>query len=357
MTVTLPHSDGDFWTAPERDRDDLSFRVLLENPVGFLLGAPGEVDLTQRNTLPLIGFYKCTNTDSSKKRLNRSSVLVVSRRETSRVYAAAAFELREGKKRVPGKGPEGESCKYFSLEARSRLADLPWRDGTLRLQMLSFDHVSAPCEVRLVSEASRDLDIKAFVDAHRTPGYPQPPFPAPREAGEEEGPYYTQDPDSPAAPTEPGFAVTLAPVCLIEATEPQECWLRATLRLPVLPREVARPAPDVEGETENDRIQALWDTGWRDLHDPAVKAVVPVSLLMLRAGTSAFQHVRLQVPVYEEPNGDEPVTGCLNLDLLDLPGVNLSRGKYALYLVHGAATAGPFMLSAVTPDMLPEPGE
>jgi hypothetical protein len=341
--ITLPLSDSDYWTAPRKDEERLSFQA-LDGPEGFTVGAPREVPLERRATLPVVGYYKCSLKDQAAGRLVRTSVLLGARLETGEAWAAPAFEPKEGPK-AEATDKEGDAVEWFGTDARRQLG-LPWRDGTVRLWLASFDQLSAPREVRLVTDAGRDPAVLAWSEGRRRPAYPPPVSPPPAR-DPAALPRYGPDPRGPAAPEAPGVAFAHERVAVLAEGRPSE--VRAAFCVVLHERGVVRPRPAVTPAPGQTEAAAVAATGWQEVGDPAATAVVPILLVLASATSSDPVVVRIDAPVREPVTAGGPARGAFAIDLLEVaPG--LSPGRYSLYAVAGGALSGPSPITFITPE-------
>lgn len=347
-SMTLPLSDAEYWTNPRKDQEKLAFELLRKAPVGFTLGAPGEVELDQRQTLPVVGYYKGSIADDRALRLERTTVLVAVRLESNEVYVDRAFDLRD-RPPVEHKGPppKGNKTAFFSLDAR-RLRGLPWRDGTLRLALLSYDQLSEVREVRLVSEVGRDPAVRAWAESQRGPTYPAPVQPP---LGRSVLPSYVKDPQSPAPPEAPGIALVHERVGVLASDKLYV--VRGSFALPVTERDLVKPRPQVTpapGQTEDEAVAA---TGWREVGVKTAAAVVPLTLVVAASNHAEAWVVSLRVPVRGSLTAGATATGNFAIDLRALCH-NLGVGRYCLYAFSDRAVAGPSPFALVTPEQAKE---
>jgi hypothetical protein len=346
--LALPLTDADYWDEPEKINATSVFKLLRATTPGFTGGAPSQVDLDDHDSLPVVGYFKRTLVDESRRRLSRTTCVVVHRAEGNQVFAGPLFvPLPPG----PEATREGSVTTSFCFDACERLRHrLPWRPGSLRVHLVSHDQISAGCQVRLTNKVRDDPAVAEFLDSQRKPSYPAPLSPAPAE--DEPYPTYRAVEGSPPLPQEVGIDAQVARVSVLEGEAP--CLLQGSFRLPMRESERVKPAPEVEGLEGEALEQALRSLGWRDVGDPEAKAVVAIHLLLAGRDSSTPLVHALRVPVYELDG--ETATGHFSVDLLSL-GLDLKAEGYALYLISGPVTAGPHLASFVTSDMLPQAGE
>lgn len=376
--------DGDFWTDPRRREDELVPRLLEEGFLGLRLDAPGRLDVEEVDALPLVGLFGGTAQERQVHDLERDLVVVATRVESRQTWAALLHEPRRaprGRPRSVAPAGSGRGMRMFAADARPRLPDLPWRPGTLALRLLLADKASNPVRTVLGRGArpiEQDPAVQAFLAEHRQPAFPRPVWPLP------DSPLPTFDPvdGSPEPPAEVGIVVALDRVNVVREGGPQvTCIARGSFRLPLSPRDLVRPEPlreaddddapgaaaagaddalpdwdpRVEREAERAERRAAEDEGlglvWRDVGDPAARAVIPVTLVGTGAKRPDPLVVPLQVPIYADldPARLPPtVTGHFALDLLRVPdGYKLLRQTTHLWAFSGDVVAGPFTTAVV----------
>lgn len=360
MAGPLGLADVEFWDAPRRTEDEVHDRLLDEGFLGVVIDAPARVPVGKRGTLPIVAVHAATLRETATLSLRAALVAAAVRLETNEVRVARAFApVSEDDVAPAGIDPgEGTSLRTFDVDLRDRL-HLPWEAGTWLVGFFLRERASNRVTVRLeAGGAPRDAVAAAFVAAHRRPRYPQPIAPRPRPG---KLPSYEARPDSPPVPAEPGIA--LAVERLVKDTGDATAVLRGSFRLPVLEREVVKPADAadtalVEALPEAQRPAALKDgLAWQDPGDPRATAVVPITLVVTGSARPGPSVLALQVPSFDpvDPTADAPVvTGHFALDLREGLGWDrLADQTSFIYALSGKAMAGPAAVAVVDPRYVP----
>ncbi len=380
--VELRLERAQFWDAPQRDELALLERAADDGFLGLRIAAPDEVDLDARATLPLVTLRSASLRDAARSAFRKDAVGVALRLESGEAWAGGFAREKGG--RPPPRRPaadldedpgEGLTANLYVHDLRERLG-LPWRPGTLRVTLFQGEHASNPVTVRLVRAGgalARDPDVAQFLAARRRPAYPQPVWPP----IDHPYPSYERDEEtSPPVPDARGFAVTLDRVVELEPRRAARCMLRASFRLPLLPRHVVRPAPEDDEAAPSAPREAptpdeTWEQAeareareatrladararglvWQDVGDAGATAVLPVVLVACPLPAGRPQVWPLQVPVDAPLDPAAPpaeVAGHLHLDLLALPeGRRLRGGSWAVWLLAGEHASGPHRTAVV----------
>lgn len=367
MSGPLGLKDADFWDDPRRTEDEVHERLLEQGFLGVVIDAPARVPLAARDTLPVCGVRVTTFAENRTLSIPAATVATASCLETHAVRAGMAFEqkpLAPRPRRDGGPdGPvEGVTIANFETDLRARLR-IPWRPGTWLVTFLVRDRTTNRVTVKLEQGGGgggfTDPAVAAVLAARRRPRYPQPVWPRP-EPGKPL-PSYAPRPDSPPVPDAPGIA--LAVERLVRDTGDAQVVLRGSFRLPLLERELVKPADPadqaaLEALEDDARAAALADgMAWQDPGDPEAAAVVPITVVATGALRAAPLVLHLQVPVRHpiDPTADAPEgTGHFALDLLALPGGERLRGQTSfIYALSGEALAGPATVALVDPRIVP----
>lgn len=366
MTGPLGLKDAEFWDDPRRTEDEVHERLLAQEFLGVVIDAPARVPLGARDTLPVCGVRATTFAENLTLSIPAAAVATASCLETHEVRAGMAFVRKTPASigaplPVPDDPGEGVTIGNFETDLRARLG-IPWRPATWIVTFLVRERVTNRVTVKLAAGKGggfADPAVAALLAAKRRPRYPQPiwPLPVPGKAL----PSYRLRPDSPAVPEAPGIA--LAVERLVREAADAQVVLRGSFRLPLLEREVVKPADPadaaaLEGLDDDARDEALKDgLAWQEPGDAEATAVVPITIVATGAERAAPLVLTLQVPVFEpiDPTADAPeVTGHFALDLLSQPGGERLRGQTSfIYALCGQALAGPATVALVDPRLVP----
>lgn len=326
--------DADFFADLRRREPEQLKELLAAEFRGLLLDGPAAVDLGQRTTLPLAGWFALTQRQLDVGTLDDRGLLVASCVDTGQVLAETALRPEKSpvRRRGAGRPPKGRrgvnpdasvSLSMFDLDARERLSGLPWAPGAWCFWLLLRDIASDPVRVRLEG--------------------PPPPaaassWPAPVWPPEQDGVARYREVEG-APPPPPGPGITLAAERVLVPTEQGARWtLGASWRLPV---------------RAQDRVPEPKDGAPPPPFAPEVKAVVPITLVITAAGAAGPWRAPLRVPCYELAG--ETGSGQLELDLLKVAGAPRAPGEtYFVYAVAGEVLAGPAVTALVSEDALPK---
>ena len=303
----------EFWTDPDRTRDEAAELASRSDWRGYAIDAPSVIDLGRRDTLPVVGVRSLSAVDCALHDFQRNAVVVAARLESAEVFVGRAFELKYARPSQRPRRPPPVTVTItdtFSFELRARLAGLPWGPGTLRVYLLVHDRVAEPIEARLVAPAGPDL--------HAGPVY-EAPWPPP---GDGRPPTYERTAASPAVPAAPGISMVADRVVL--NNDRAWCVVQGSFRLPAQSASL-RSAP----------------------------ALVPLTLVLTGAALTDPWTCTVALPsgdVARAPG--ELVTGCFTLDLFTLPGAPREPGTYHLWAFAGAYIAGPEAVALVPEERL-----
>lgn len=365
MPGPLGLAEADLWGDPRAREDVIIDRLIDEGFLGVVVEAPARVALGARATLPLVGVEAAPLSGAGGwAPVRLAAVACASALETREVRAALAFAPADAG--PPSFPPEadppalvGAQYEMFEVDLRARLR-LPWRPGTWVVGLLVREQATNRVAVRLEAGAPGFVDpaVAALLGAKRRPRYPQPVWPRP--APGTPLPSYRPRPDSPPLPE--GRSIALAVERLVRDVDDAQVVVRGSFRLPVLEREVVKPADPadaalVEAMDERARAELLADgAAWQDPGDPEATAVLPITLVATGAERPAPLVVRLQVPVHApiDPTADAPeATGHFALDLLKVDGGERLRGQTSfIYALCGEVLAGPAAVAVVDPRVI-----
>lgn len=312
----------EFWNAEAREvgASVLVSRRLDRRRTALSLDAPARVDLTVRDTLPVIGAWCCTFAEEETLRLHDSLVVTAVRIETHECVAASAFYRKPmGEPAVPSTEapPIGFTAESYGFDARAQLPAMSWEPGTWVITTLLHTHASNRVHVQL---ELGDVDAR-FDHA------PRAVSPAPRE--DRRFPRYEADANfSPALPSGAGIAMQAQRVVL--AAPDAWCLLHGSFRLPVLPRD------------------HVTDTTRRE------NGVVGITLVAVGDGLSEPWVYELGAAVYQALEGTEaePIPGWFSVDLFALPGFPREPQTLHLWAFAGEVIAGPVTVALVSEAML-----
>lgn len=366
MSGPLGLKDAEFWDDPRRTEDDVHERLLEQEFLGVVIDAPARVPLGARASLPVCGVRSTTFRENLSLSIPGAAVATASCLETREVRAGMAF-VQKTPATLPSEGTppddpgEGVTIANFETDLRARLG-LPWRPATWVVTFLVRDRATNRVTVKLEAGGRAgftDPAVAALAAAQRRPRYPQPVWPRPQPG--KALPSFRPRPDSPPVPEAPGIALEVER--LVRETDDAQVVLRGSFRLPLLEREVVKPADPADAAAlerldEDARDEALRDgLAWQDPGDAEATAVVPITIVSTGADRAAPLVLPLQVPVHEpvDPTADAPeVTGHFALDLLAQPGGERLRGQTSfIYALSGAALAGPATVALVDPRLVP----
>lgn len=315
----------EFWSPQARElgANVLVARRLERRRTALTLDAPSRVDLTLRDTLPVIGAWCCTFAEEETLRLHDALAVVAVRLETNECAAGSAFYRKPSDQpQVPSTEPppQGYTAEPFGLDARARLPGLAWEPGTWVLTAILHTHAAKPVHVQL------DL---GDVDA-RFEHAPRRVFPA-VDPGRRFPRYEADANFSPPVPTQPGIAMQAQRVVL--AAPDAWCLLHGSFLLPVLPRD------HVHDDQRRER------------------GVVGVTLVAVGDLLSEPWVCELGAAVYAALEGTEaePTPGWFSVDLFSLPGFPREPQTLHLWAFSGEAMAGPVTVALVSEAMLAPP--
>jgi hypothetical protein len=310
--------DDQFFTA---DRSVLSPREsqLLEMDFsGVAVNAPGQVFTNQHDTLPLVIASSFSGDRDWDVSLRDNCILVASNLDDGTVRVANALltekELtsRGGRSRHP-KGPKPSglaevASQLTEVDARGRL-NIDWTPAMWAIGVLYFDWPSNTVVVRL------DDGI-------------------PARRGTARSIYPAHNPDVPESPD-------YLPAS--ETPEPPESGVSFQVRF------------GTKGARQSLTVNGAFAVPFRDSYVPEqeivhefrdgsrreVRAVVPVTLIMLKLDEVSPWQFDWAVPVYDEPSAAEAARGFFNIDALASGDSDLDAGSYACYIIADGKIFGP----------------
>jgi hypothetical protein len=336
MTAGLMGLSADeFWSDLERSRDEAAAHAAEGTWRGYAIDAPAVVDVSVRDSLPVVGVRCLSAVDSARHDFQSNGVVVAVRVESNEVFVARAFEW---KYRPPTRTPKRPPpltviiTDTFELDLRARLPAMPWATGTLHVHLLVLDAAAEHVDVALVGPHAPPAAL-----ARR----------APRPSHDDDRASYTRTAQTPAVPVAPGISMVTERVVLLE--DGARCTLTGSFRLPVC-------APDVVSWSANDeettRRQAVLSPSMREVD----AAYVPMTLVITGAGLTEPWRFDAVLPTRDAPFADgDLVAGCFSLDLLALDGAPRAPGTYHLWAFSGPVAAGPETFALVAAERLAPP--
>jgi hypothetical protein len=340
--------DDDFYDQPLADQAALSDRLFDQGFTGVGLDGPTTVDVERRATLPVVGARVATYEDMARVSFQRRAVLVATRLEANRTFAALATspdELPPERPPAPrGDRPptKGKGAVFALYDARARLG-LPWRPGTYLLGLLLQDVASPRLRVTLTEPPSAlgDPETARWVAEHRRVGFPE--HVSPRLAPGEDLPRYRPQGDDPTPPAQPGLVLDATRVAVIG----RPCVVRGALRLTPRRGEVVRPRPAADDPM---------GSSWQDVGEDEATAVVAVTLVVVSSERGAPSVHVLQVPSRDplpDPAAPGEVTATFAVDLRTLGTFGRIETLF-VYAFAGEHMAGPAPVGMISEEMLRE---
>lgn len=335
----LKLEDGDFWGDPRRTRSEIQSPLMDSDTEALLFDAPHTVAIDSRNTAPTQLLRVATLASLQRLPFREHGVIVAVDLLNNVVQAAKAVPppTRSVPPRQPGPtspAPSGMGSETFTIDLRARL-DLPWEEGRFQARVILADQLTPPRDIALVRASGLvDPEVERYRAEQRNRTRVPPLMPAPGEWVS-----YLRDDKTPAVPTEPGMALSLPRLCVLEADTP--CWLRGSFRLPVLKRHIVPPGAASGPGTEELRSQWTAEAA-RGNRLPA--AVVPITLVGVGTQRTGPYVWRLVVPVFEalDFRGERPMgTGAFALDMRRLDGFLGHEQSWFVHAFSDTATASP----------------
>lgn len=351
--------DVDIWTEMGRSLPDQRQELRGSGFKGVLLIGSTKYGIDEHRTLPLMGFRVYSVVESFDVDFDWSAMLVVVRLESQEVYAGRLCFVRDDYEyMVPGAKPPDAmvASQFFVKDVSERIPNFTLKAGTYLSTVLLNGDASNRVRtcVTLGAAAERDPAVVEFLESRRKPEGPIAPIlpsrrlPAsPDEQAREIHPTYRPQEGSPPLPDEPGIAVSVERVILLD--QHPSCVLRGSFRLPISKRNII---PHMEPVAPNLTPLPLVDVG-----DPEATAIVPISLVIVGNLYPGPTIHHLRVPSYDpvDPKAKESVvTGHFDIDLFTLENLQHLPQTYYIWAFSGEIMAGPSLMAIVTPDMLRE---
>lgn len=307
-----------FWSDPLSTYDVTVDALLQDGRPSFFIDAPATVEVSQRETLPVVAIRAAALTPPS---FEDAAVAVAVDLVSGRAHVGMAIAQDYIREPADGEVPLGGALagQGFVIDVRERL-DLPWYPGEWLISLLYQDQATNRVRVRLTPPASayRDPAVEAFLEEQRRQHVPAvyPPSGQPL-------PRYGQQDASPPIPDDVGVSLTAKRVNVMGAEA--GCPVYGSYCLPVSLVSWV-PPPEEEGE------------------GIAPTAVVPITLVGTGSVDPAPQVARLLVPNFvprERIEEAGEVRGYFAVDLCALTTAGQQEQTLFLYAFAGEAMAGP----------------
>lgn len=328
----LSLNDADFWDNYTQRLNTLGDEILDEvankGVSVFALDAPKQIDIGQRQTLPVIGLRFGTSAYLIKHGYTRQALIVATDLVNNKTYVDLAVQprnlpTRPGPNKTPD--PSGGGGGGFTIDVRDRLG-LPWVPGEYLITVVMSELVTNRVRVKLV-ESKQDPAVAAFVAQERA----KLPLPAIQPLPGRPVPSYLQQKGSPDIPVKPGIALALPPLSVIEKT--RECIGYGSFRVPLKAARSLKTSESVQMEGKS------------------VNARVPIKLFATGDFIGLPYVWDLVVPSFDSPqqiNMSGEVTGQFALDLChNVPLASKEITRY-VYAFSGEVMAGPVPMAFVT---------
>ncbi len=318
--------DEAFWSSSQRGSDRMATELVGRHE-GLLMAAPSKVFIDQRQTLPVAVHQLGPIRELARLPFKTAGMVVGMNVDTNRLSVATSRDLERDDDALPSrpvdpaKLPNGNMSSTDALELRAAM-NLPWKPGQHVFTALLRGQASNRVTVDLCKSPSCfvDPEVVKYLDAERA--RQQAPDVSPRPG--KTLPTYRRQPDSLAAPAQPGLVLE---VQRLSDTLAQQPWLlKGAFHLKPTPEEWVKP-------------------GWNDAYylahpeDPRPIAVVTVWLLLVGANDGGAQVLSLQVPSWDRAG--PACTGQFSLDLRALRLAPKDAQTYFLYAFSGSSMAGP----------------
>ncbi len=305
-------ADDAFWTDPRRLEPRLVKRAVTEGLLGTRVAAPRLVDLSRRETLPLLALHVANAAELRAAPFDGSALLVAVDPERNRVFAGPAVAPPDNvlPPRSGGAPPvKARSVRLFEIDLRRRLA-LPWRPAELLTTMILGGRVSNRVRTRLETGGYRDPEVERFLAERARKKSVVPSVPAGDLSR------YDEKRRSPAMPSGIGIALASAGPTL-----------HGSFRLPVRPDETL----------PSRRKNRPWRAARR-----LPTAIVGLTLLITPGERAMADRIHLRVPVYDriDPAAESPLATGYFTAGIPVVGIRL------VYALSGEVLEGPHSLAA-----------
>ena len=294
--------------------DPVEFQLASRDFRGLAVSTVGEVDLHERDTLPLVLASQFSAVRDWETPLADNLAVLMFDHSTGSLAAAKPFDDRSANRPDSGRPivkrprPTGDAATGVSTSVRRvdmrKLFGLAWRNGRLSFIALSFDTVSNVADVSLVGGAAAALPT------------PRKVMPEPRVDGPGLPSY---DPSAGVSPPHvPGIAFSVT-----VNTGASGAVVRGALSTPALERHL---------------LKTLASVG-----DRPVAAVIPVSFIVAGRGWKVPWVFEWGVPLLgrQAPVVGSPAAASFAIPIPDDKFRLLAPGEYAAYMVMEGRVFGP----------------
>ena len=343
-------ADNAYWTASLGNDPAPLDRTLKRNFWGLALGAPRQVPLDARSTLPALVCQVETVATGRLRRLRRQGLVTAMNLRTGALRVTRFTDSAQEERPLdpepppePGEEPPPDSSNdrissLSTLDLRERLG-LAWEPAEYLVTVILMDRVSNRVRVALAPTESSFLDpaVAEFIAAEYARLRPLPPAPPPGDPV----PRYRAWDGAPEIPSEPGINLRADRVSAIR--EDRRAMLYGSFRVPLRPQNIVRPDPN---NPDPDQL-ALYD---------GATAVVDIAVLLTGADAPSPVQLVLRVPSYDPIDPAAPpreVTGHFALDMLRTAGMPHVGQTYFIYAFSGELMAGPVPFALVPAAALP----
>lgn len=325
-------NDADFWDNYEQRLDAQGDKILDQIGRGgenvFALDAPQQVDISQRQSLPVIGLRFGTGAFLANHAYTEQALIVATDLVNNKTYVDLAVTPRDlPSEPTPHTGPvpTGRGGGGFNIDVRERL-NLPWVPGEYLITVVMSELVTNRVRVRLV-ETKQDPAVAAFVAQERA----KLPLPAINPQPGRPVPSYVRQSASPDLPTQTGIALALPRVSVMEKTK--ECIGYGSVRVPQVAARRLKA---------NEAIQA---------EGKSVSALVPIKLFATGDFIGLPYVWDLVVPSFDSPqqiDASGQVTGQFALDLCHNAPLATKEITHFFYAFSGETMTGPVPMAFIT---------
>jgi hypothetical protein len=318
--------DDDFWSNPDKTRDDVIHSLIQTRKFGATIDAPSTADIAARRMLPIAVIHVAQEPELLHHSFDNEAILVAARLEDRATLVAP---LTEG---VPFKPVAGgrANCIMASMQivdAFTRL-DLSIKPANYIFGVILRDRMSNRVEVGVGQQrlGYHDDEVAKFLDAQAPP---EPPSVWPPPA--RPFPDYERRSDSPALPDQPGIELAAPRVVVFGRNQ---AVLRLSYRLPVRKRDYVRRRhyPD---------------------QPPLPAAVIPITLLINGSRDPGPVVLAMHVPVEERAIDRGVAVGHVSLNLFDYPPLGRHEETLFVWAFCGELMAGPTLVGIVDEGSLP----
>jgi hypothetical protein len=321
--------DSAYWTNPFVNARDVSKKFDLGTQPLIRVGAPKSIDLGKHADFPLIIYQDGTPKDYFFYDLESSGFAVLMDLSRNDLRFNVAVEAEDGK--IPRKPTDNVSYRTTShkqIDLTQRLEFRP-APGRYLSQIVCRDLISNRVETAVSGsgEPFKDEAVEKFILEERKKQAVPEAWPPRGKAGNPKAPGFAKNPASPELPAGTGIALKADRVGY--AGEHASCRIHGSFRLP------ARFGRALPAQRPPESPEAMR---------------MPVHLIVTGSKTALAFTQRMMIPVEQSAEGDQPVTGYFDFDLLDYANLASKPQTYFLWLFSGDAMTGPVPMALVNPD-------